>query len=247
MLPGSTAPRSLTGLLAEFRPCFTAPTFQTFIGLVVGLVAQTRRRTVCGMLTGGGLDQVWHHSRAHRLFTHARWSGDALGLALADLIVTHLLPAGSPLTVAVDDTLFKRSGKKVFFWTFSGPCWFLLSAFMPHLRRLLRGMPRSVLVFLGCRSRVTSFASAARRLMRSPSISPCQPLCWASLMRSRRLCAISASRSRCRGSTRSMGQRMQACSCRHGVWYNAAKLGTASRRCGSSGCRCGVGFGRFLV
>src|SRR6476660_2918138 len=114
MLPGPLAPRSLAGLLAAFRPCFTAPSFQTFVGLVVGLIAQTRRRTVCGMLTGAGLDQVWHHSRAHRLFTHARWSGDALGLALADLIVTHLLPAGSPLTVAVDDTLFKRSGKKVF-------------------------------------------------------------------------------------------------------------------------------------
>src|SRR6187551_2982341 len=114
MPPGPTAPCSLAGLLAEFRPCFTAPTFQTFVGLVVGLIAQTRRRTVCGMLTGAGLDQVWHHSRAHRLFSNARWSGDALGLALADLIVTHLLPAGSPLTVAVDDTLFKRSGKKVF-------------------------------------------------------------------------------------------------------------------------------------
>ncbi len=114
MRPGPTAPRSLAGLLAEFRPCFTAPTFQTFVGLVVGLIAQTRRRTVCGMLTGAGLDQVWHHSRAHRLFTTARWSADALGLVLADLIVTHLLPAGSPLTVAVDDTLFKRSGKKVF-------------------------------------------------------------------------------------------------------------------------------------
>jgi len=33
MLPGPTAPRSLAGLLAEFRPCFTAPSFQTFIGL----------------------------------------------------------------------------------------------------------------------------------------------------------------------------------------------------------------------
>ena len=112
MPPGPTAPRSLAGLLAEFRPCFTAPTFQTFVGLVVGLIAQTRRRTVCGMLTGAGLDQVWHHSRAHRLFTNARWSGDALGLALADLIVTRLLPADSPLTVAVDDTLFKRSGQE---------------------------------------------------------------------------------------------------------------------------------------
>ena len=86
MLPGSTAPRSLAGLLAEFRPCFTAPTFLTFVGLVVGLIGQTRRRTVCGMLTGAGLDQVWHHSRAHRLLSYSRWSGDALGLVLADLI-----------------------------------------------------------------------------------------------------------------------------------------------------------------
>ena len=62
MPPGLTAPCSLAGLLAEFRPCFTAPTFQTFVGLVVGLIAQTRRRTVCGMFTGAGLDRVWHHS-----------------------------------------------------------------------------------------------------------------------------------------------------------------------------------------
>src|SRR5215217_4547078 len=102
MPPGSTAPRSLAGLLAQFRPCFTAPTFQTFVGLVVGLIAQTRRRTVCGMLTGAGLEQVWHHSRAHRLFTNARWSSDALGLALADLIVAQVLPADSALTIAVD-------------------------------------------------------------------------------------------------------------------------------------------------
>ena len=114
MPPGPTAPCSLAGLLAVFRPCFTAPTFQTFVGLVVGLIAQTRRRTVCGMLTGAGLDQVWHHSRAHRMFTNARWSGDALGLVLADLIVARLLPADAALTIAVDDTLFKRSGKKVF-------------------------------------------------------------------------------------------------------------------------------------
>jgi hypothetical protein len=72
MPSGPTTPCSLASLLTEFRPCFTAPTFQTFIGLVVGLIAQTRRRTVCGMFTGAGLDQIWHHSRAHRLFTNAR-------------------------------------------------------------------------------------------------------------------------------------------------------------------------------
>ena len=88
MRPGPTAPCSLAGLLAVFRPCFTAPTFHTFVGLVVGLIAQTRRRTVCGMLTGAGLEQFWHHSRAHRFFAVARWSSDTVGLALTDLIVT---------------------------------------------------------------------------------------------------------------------------------------------------------------
>ena len=114
MLPDGTVPCSLADVLFVFRPCFTAPTFRTFTGLVVGLIASTRRRTVCGMLTGAGLERFWHHSRAHRLFAVARWSPDAVGLALADLIVARLLPARSPLVIAVDDTLFKRSGKKVF-------------------------------------------------------------------------------------------------------------------------------------
>ena len=102
MLPGATVPCSLAEILAKFRPCFTAPTFPTFVGLVVGLIAQTRRRTVCGMLTGAGLDQVWHHSRAHRMFTNARWSSDALGSALADLMVARLLP---PVWTVIDSTL----------------------------------------------------------------------------------------------------------------------------------------------
>jgi hypothetical protein len=73
MRPGPTAPCSLAGLLAVFRPCFTAPTFQTFVGLVVGLIAQTRHRTVCGMLTGAGLDQVWHHVTIQVAWA---WAGD---------------------------------------------------------------------------------------------------------------------------------------------------------------------------
>ncbi len=114
MPPDDTVPASLAEPLAAFRPCFTAPTFHTFTGLVIGLIAQTRRRTVCGMLTGAGLHHRWHHSQAHRFFALARWSTDAIGLVLADLIVARLLPAGSAITIAIDDTLFKRSGKKVF-------------------------------------------------------------------------------------------------------------------------------------
>jgi hypothetical protein len=70
MPPGPTAPCSLAGLLAEFRPCLTAPTFQTFIGLAVALIAQTRRRRVCGMLIGAGLDHALISGRDTILGTH---------------------------------------------------------------------------------------------------------------------------------------------------------------------------------
>jgi hypothetical protein len=113
MLRGLTLPGTLSGVLAAFRPCFTAPTFGTFAALVAGLVAQPVSRTVCGMLTGAGLARVWHHCRAHRFFSAARWCPNQVGLVLAELIVTCLLGPGAPITLAVDDTLFRRRGKKI--------------------------------------------------------------------------------------------------------------------------------------
>ncbi len=113
MLRGLTLPGTLLRVLDPLRPCFTAPTFETFTVLVAGLVAQPVGRTVCGMLTGAGLARVWHHARAHRFFSAARWCPRQVGLMLAELIVTGLLAPGAPITVAIDDTLFRRRGKKV--------------------------------------------------------------------------------------------------------------------------------------
>jgi hypothetical protein len=106
-------PVSLDGLLSLLSPCFTQPSFQTFRALVIGQVAQTGRRTVCGMLVGARLSGVWEHSRAHRFFSRARWQPDMLGLALAVLIVERFLDPAAAVTVAVDDTLLQRWGRKV--------------------------------------------------------------------------------------------------------------------------------------
>jgi hypothetical protein len=113
MLGVPTLPGSLLRVLDPFRPRFTTPTFATFVTLLAGMVAWPAHRTVCGMLAGAGLAGVSHHSRAHRFFATARWRPDAVGLTVLRLIVGHLLPIGGPLLVAVDDTMFRRSGRKV--------------------------------------------------------------------------------------------------------------------------------------
>lgn len=107
-------PSSLGGLLSLFAGCFTRPTFETFCALCVGSLRRVGPRTVTGMLAGCGLAGVWHHSRAHRFFSRARWSSDALGLVMLELIVSRFLAAGEPLCVAIDATLLRRFGPRVF-------------------------------------------------------------------------------------------------------------------------------------
>jgi SRSO17 transposase len=111
MLPGVSLPISLRRLLDAFGGCFTAPTFEVFSAMVLGLVAQTGQRTVCGMLTGAGLARIWTHDRAHRFFSTARWSVDQIGLTVFDLVLAHLVADDADLHLAVDDTAHRRRGK----------------------------------------------------------------------------------------------------------------------------------------
>jgi DDE superfamily endonuclease len=115
MLPDVTlpVPPSLMALFTAFGPLFTAPSFRTFTMLACGFLAQPGRRTVCGMLSGAGLARIWPHDRAHWFFSRARWNPDELGLAVAKLAVGLLVPAGEPVLIAIDDTLLRRRGKKV--------------------------------------------------------------------------------------------------------------------------------------
>ncbi len=113
MLRFETLPASWSALLWTFRSCFTGPTFATFAALCSGLVAAPARRTVTGMLVAAGLSRCWHHSRAYYLFYRARWCVDQVGLVLARLVVDRLLAADADVLIAVDDTLFRRSGRRV--------------------------------------------------------------------------------------------------------------------------------------
>lgn len=123
MLPGLTLPASWRELLETLRPVFCrSSTFGLFVLLATGLVARSTRRTVVGMLAGAGMAALVSFHSACRFFSAYAWDTDRLGLAVARLIVARLLPEDAAITVAVDDTLFRRWGRKVHhaFWTHDG-------------------------------------------------------------------------------------------------------------------------------
>ena len=113
MLPTTKLPASFERVLSPLRKCFTAPTYETFVVLVVGFLSCVGDHTVTGMFTASGYSTVWNHNRAHRFFSRASWCPDGLGMAILDLIVTHLVAKGAALELVVDDTLYKRCGPKV--------------------------------------------------------------------------------------------------------------------------------------
>jgi DDE superfamily endonuclease len=123
MLPGLTLPASWCELLETLRPVFRRSSrLGLFVLLAAGLVARSTRRTVVGMLAGAGMAALVSFQSACRFFSDHVWDVDRLGLAVARLIVDRLLGADAPITVAVDDTLFRRWGRRVqhAFWTHDG-------------------------------------------------------------------------------------------------------------------------------
>jgi hypothetical protein len=96
----------------------TAPTFNSFCTVLCGWLF-ARRHTVTGALRacGGGGAPAKHHSAYHRVFAAARWSLDAVGLAMLALVLNTpgLLGghAAMPFLV-VDDTVCRRRGWRMF-------------------------------------------------------------------------------------------------------------------------------------
>lgn len=102
---------SFVRLLQPLSGRLTAPTFANFLTVFTGWIF-SRRHIVTGAIVAAGVAGRRHHSAFHRLFASARWSLDALGLAVFDLIEP--LCGDGPVLLAGDDTLARKRGLKVF-------------------------------------------------------------------------------------------------------------------------------------
>lgn len=115
-------PFSLSAILSLLEPGFTRPGYRNFCALAYGFWGRVGEHTITGMWQAARLAGRVHHARAHAFFSRARWSPDELGLRLLDFVIERFVPASEPLLLAVDLTVFKRSGRKVYGarWLYDG-------------------------------------------------------------------------------------------------------------------------------
>jgi hypothetical protein len=108
ILPPEAAP-----LLAALAPHLTRPTHTRLATLAAAAILTTGRRTVANVLrTVGGL-VTGHRTTYQRVLSSARWSGLALGCALARFLLDRLVPDG-PVHLVGDDTVDGHPGEKVY-------------------------------------------------------------------------------------------------------------------------------------
>jgi hypothetical protein len=97
-------------LLQALAPTMTVPTFHSLVTILTGWVFAPRR-TVTRMILAAGDAGEKHYSSYHRLFSAARWSLDAVGLAVFELMSPWL---DEVVLIGIDDTLARKRGRKVF-------------------------------------------------------------------------------------------------------------------------------------
>jgi hypothetical protein len=105
---------SLAPLVEPFRDCFRIEVFHTFQVLIAGWIVCLGPHTISEVWQATGLAAKRPHDTASAVFHSAAWEWDDVGLVLATLILTHLIPGGV-VWLVVDDTLCHKRGAKVAF------------------------------------------------------------------------------------------------------------------------------------
>lgn len=101
-----------TLILQQVFPIFTQPGANIFSSLLTGWILCTARRTVTAMIPLADPLSRRAHDAYHRFFPDAKFSLPELWKILARLLIATFAAKGV-IPLALDDTLFHRSGRKV--------------------------------------------------------------------------------------------------------------------------------------
>jgi hypothetical protein len=110
----SYLPSSVQSILFSFRPCFSAPSFENFVALMLGWILARGPHTVSRAIVAArtfGWTRRRHHATLYRFLSRARWCVDDLGRVLLGLLLPFL---PRRVEAVIDDTLCHRSGPQLF-------------------------------------------------------------------------------------------------------------------------------------
>lgn len=110
--PGDPVPQILRDWLQSLRSCFTAPTWEHVLVLVMGAVLAPGKRTVSACLRMTGRAEAGNFSSFHQVLNRARWDARAVARRLLGMIIDRLVPTG-PVVIGMDDTIERRWGSRI--------------------------------------------------------------------------------------------------------------------------------------
>jgi hypothetical protein len=106
-------PEAIILVLAPFAPLFSERVWVHAQVLLVGAILSPGTRTVTGALRVMGLTREHHFTNYHRVLNRATWSARHGSRILLGLLITLLGPPGAAIVFGADDTVERRSGRKI--------------------------------------------------------------------------------------------------------------------------------------
>ncbi|MBX3709958.1 MAG: transposase [Gammaproteobacteria bacterium] len=105
-------PRGMAAVLDSFSHLFTLPTWVHVQVRLMGAILCQGARRVSSILRVMGLSQEKRFEKYHRVLNRTKWNSLFGAKILLGLLV-QVLPASFPILIVVDDTIERRSGKKI--------------------------------------------------------------------------------------------------------------------------------------
>jgi hypothetical protein len=106
-------PEAIILVLAPLTPLFSQPVWRHAQVLLLGAMLTPGPRTVTAALRVMGLSGERHFTNYHRVLNRATWSALRGSQILLGLLITCLVPLGATIVLGADDTLERRSGRKI--------------------------------------------------------------------------------------------------------------------------------------
>jgi hypothetical protein len=106
-------PDAIIQVLAPFAPLFSDRVWLHAQVLLLGAILTPGARTVTAALRVMGLATERHFTNYHRVLNRAGWSTRQASKMLLGGLILLLVPSGAPIVLGADDTVERRSGRKI--------------------------------------------------------------------------------------------------------------------------------------